>query len=141
MSEKTLWNKVKKWLPGVAERVENLCDPGTPDVHGVCEGGEYWVELKAPGTLLEPPDAGELLNPRQRAWFLRRLPLRPCLFMLVEFKKDIRLYCAFRVKNVLYLNRVFECPRVIRKEKGVLLRANIETICHALSVKRSERCR
>lgn len=103
MSEKKLWNRVRKYLPGIAERVENILDKGTPDVHGECHAGGYWVELKAPLTVSEPEDPADLLDPFQRAWFVRRLRYGARLFVIAQFKRHVAFYKASLVGQKLFL--------------------------------------
>ncbi len=119
MSEKTLYNKVKRYLPGTVSRVENLCDPGMPDVSGSCEKGDYWVELKAPGLAHPASDPTYLLNEHQLPWTRRRLRFGARVFMLVQNKRSITLFKAGLIKNKLYYILIYLCKGPLRKERAV----------------------
>lgn len=55
MRESSLWNAIRKaGLFDWAERIESHCTPGLPDVHGIIDGREVWVELKVCPNWLEP---------------------------------------------------------------------------------------
>lgn len=69
MTEKQLWHRIKKLLPGIAERVENVATAGMPDVYGEHVNGSYWVELKVDA--LERNDLN--LNHNQLPWVVRHL--------------------------------------------------------------------
>ena len=46
MLESSLWQLVKRNLPGHVIRVENTSGSGTPDVNACLNGKDVWVELK-----------------------------------------------------------------------------------------------
>jgi hypothetical protein len=70
-SESTSWQQLKPLLKGLDPcRVENLVNPGTPDINYI----EGWIELKF--SYCWPKRGGVLkikhFTPQQRAWLTRR---------------------------------------------------------------------
>jgi hypothetical protein len=101
-TERKLWKRLKDWLPGTVDRVENVATPGFPDVSGTCERGDYWVELKVVKT--KPMSANrvvDLLEPSQNVWMVRRLKARMPeklpwnVFVAVGYDKGISLFKAY----------------------------------------------
>lgn len=116
MSEKKLWQRIKKYLPGKAERVENILEPGMPDIYGDCKEGAYWIEMKAPLTV-ECKDPGKLLRPAQRAWIVTHLHSDgAAIFMCIECKRKILLFHASIVCNELYFILIAEYCGNLRKD-------------------------
>ena len=72
-TEKNLWNRIKNYLPGVAERVENVVSPGFPDVSGTCPRGDYWIELKVTKRPPITTRVADLLEDSQNVWMVKRL--------------------------------------------------------------------
>ena len=46
MSEKELWQLIKRNVPGHLIRIENLVGAGVPDLHLTHKGKTVWLELK-----------------------------------------------------------------------------------------------
>lgn len=72
MTEKDLWQKVKRLLPFVHwQRIETVTSAGVPDVNGCYNGREAWIELKMlTGT--RKLRFKHNLQPTQVAWLTRR---------------------------------------------------------------------
>lgn len=91
MSESTMWNTVRSAFEGLDPvRVENRCDPGTPDVNFV----EGWIELK---WLPEAPVRGGIVHldhftPQQRAWIIRRAIRGGKVFVLLQLASTWLLF-------------------------------------------------
>lgn len=112
--EQTFWNLIKDHVPGDKSRVENISDPGMPDVSGVYGDRDYWIELKVcsnKGTVRHPET---LLRPAQNVWIKRRVKHGSIVFVLVKYPnfetQEMHLYIA------KYAG--FELYKVFKKEKN-----------------------
>jgi len=107
-TEKLLWNRVKDILPGVVARVENGATPGYPDVHGIYNGRDYWVELKVVGSKFREHIPNEFLlklfQESQVVWALKRIKYAEYkrLFLLVGFK-DFMAFYNVEITNGLWI--------------------------------------
>jgi hypothetical protein len=91
-TEQRLWIRLKDLFPGVVTRVENVAMPGFPDVHGVYNR-DYWVELKVLDTKnSNDKDPLILLRDTQIVWATKRLPFGVKIFILIGYKKEIRIF-------------------------------------------------
>lgn len=97
-TEKLLWDRTKSLFPGVISRVENGATPGYPDVHGIYNGSDYWVELKVTKTKFSSNIVNayflKLFQESQVVWALKRIKYARYrrLFLLVGFKSYMALY-------------------------------------------------
>lgn len=68
--EQKFWNFIRPMVPGHAQRIENSCGNGVPDVNIACSFRECWLELK----VAQPGKTGMevLLRKEQFAWGMRR---------------------------------------------------------------------
>jgi len=80
--EKKLWDKIKKYMPGDTERVENICSTGMPDISGAWKK-DYWIELKYYSTL-KNKSVQDLLRPSQLGWHRLRAKYGSIIFVIVE---------------------------------------------------------
>lgn len=112
--EKNLWLKIRKKFKGIAERIENLLNRGTPDVSVSNHNfGDFWVELKVCRTkkLKGPKD---LLSPIQKVWHKKRVKAGGRVYTLISNQEHgLFLYLASVEKNSLQfelrsLDEVFE---------------------------------
>lgn len=87
-----------KWLRpyGDVQRVENRVGPGTPDMNGVTNGAEWWIENKwlhhfssRGGPVLLPK-----FRPEQRVWMRRRGQAGGRVFLLLGIERP-HLYLLF----------------------------------------------
>lgn len=103
MKETQLYAVIRKYLPGVVDRVENGAGDGMPDVNGCCQGEDYWVELK----IGETDEPLKLLRPSQSAWMYRRLLAGASnIFILVRGKQKLCLYKVERKDDQLHASLV-----------------------------------
>jgi hypothetical protein len=93
-TERQLWQLVKPHFPGHVCRIENVAEPGMPDINGCYEALEYWVELKESKTLKQMSEPQSLLRPSQNAWHSIRTRNKGAIFVLVRYKKTIHLTLA-----------------------------------------------
>lgn len=125
MSEKTFYNKIKKYLPGTVSRVENLCDPGMPDINGSCQNGDYWIELKSPGLVHPVINPENLLRPDQAAWTTKRIKHGAKVFLAIQYTHSFTILYATLVENKLYYIIIFAQQSVLRKKNGIELTKSI----------------
>ena len=124
-TEKALWNRIRRHLPGVSDRVENAAGPGFPDAYADHEKGSYWVELKVTSESAAS-DKGRvvgLLRPSQVVWLRRHVREGASAFMIVGHKRGLVIHRVvyrdgsvdveklfsltgpFDLKNKLYFNQ------------------------------------
>ena len=96
-SEANFWKMIRRntkklgihWV-----RVENGCEPGTPDVNGCFQGHEVWIELKI-------AKANKVnLSPEQVIWLHRRAAHSGRAWILCQKDNDIRCWAAHKAALV-----------------------------------------
>jgi len=83
-------------LPGVTERVENICGGGMPDVSGAFLGQDYWIELKVCTNKNKIRGPELLMQETQPVWHLRRAREGSLIFVMVRYTEDIIIYKALK---------------------------------------------
>jgi hypothetical protein len=92
LTERNLWNRIKGYLPGVVDRVENVAHPGFTDISGAC-GSDYWVELKVTTNksnelIISTMSLMIMLQPSQVVWIRKRLHHGSKVFILIKTKSS-----------------------------------------------------
>ena len=83
----------KNRMPGDTSRVENVCDPGCPDVSGTW-GVDYWAELKVCHNKNKDRAPELLMQDTQPVWHFRRSKLGCLIFVMVRYHDKIMIYKA-----------------------------------------------
>ena len=118
MSEKRLYNRIKKYLPGAVSRVENLCDPGMPDTNGSCKQGDYWIEFKDADCVHPVINQDKLLDQKQRAWTVKRVRYGATVLLAVQYKQCFTISRARLFSEGLTYTGIFFCKGPLKKDKG-----------------------
>jgi hypothetical protein len=132
-TEKLLWHKAKTILPGITARVENLAHSGYPDVHGIFEGQDYWVELKVIQTK-KPVWTNEmlfkLLQETQVVWAIMRIKYAKYrrLFMLVGHKKGMRLFKIVIMNELFTFEYIAEAIQPMKEEDKLIFKLRIQEV-------------
>ena len=102
MSEAALWNLIRPVVrPLDAQRVENKCGKGTPDVNYI--GG--WIELKQQDAWPKRPTTkvrlDHDLSKEQRIWINRREKKGGTVFVLIQVARDYLLLSGGTAATVI----------------------------------------
>ena len=97
MNEAAVWRRVKAYMPGTVDRVENTVCPGMFDVVGTFDGVTYWVELKFSES--QPVNPCVLMEYSQLVWARRRLAEKAVLFLIVGLRGSTFTYRLGLVDN------------------------------------------
>jgi hypothetical protein len=91
LTENDFWDLIKDHVPGVADRVENSCCDGMPDI--VCTYNiTYWIELKVCSNKNIICDVTSLLRDSQKSWIPRHGAQGGLIFIFVRYKYFIVMY-------------------------------------------------
>ena len=88
--EQHLWQLIRPFIPGHAERVENVVGVGMPDVHWTYENKSSWLELKVAKVPNQP--LSELLEPSQNVWHRRNTEQGGRVFVLLRDGATLKLF-------------------------------------------------
>lgn len=97
--EKNFYDALKRnnVFPGVHTRIENYADVGTPDVVGIWNGLEYWVETKVSKNKIKPADPMKICRHEQINWHRTWHNNQGLVLVLVKQPSNLYLYrkCFF----------------------------------------------
>lgn len=103
--EQLLWQLIKPFIPGHAERIENAVGVGMPDVHWTYDGKSNWLELKV--ATLPTQTVEDLLEPSQKVWHKKNVVEGGRVFVALRYGPKITLFRAIRTMAGVQYTEVF----------------------------------